>query len=961
MPELQYISKNYNEKRRLSNESLFHTASGKLGIRGNFEEGVPEGMPSIRGAYLNGFCESEPIRYNEKLYGFPEEKQQIVNLPDVQTIRITAGGVPVVCWNGEGLVQTLDMKNGVYERSFSFDAAGGKLSVLFTRLVSFVYPEVYAVECRIKSETYKGAIKVSSGLNADVTNFTDASDPRVASGNGHLLKTVSCGIEDGAMLCEVQTNNSARSVSCAAVHDFNIISSFNDEEGKLSVETEYNLDCGSEIVFHKFCVYNEITENNPSSNARILADKMLALGFDELKSQQRKYLDRFWKCARVYLEGNDELQSQVDFCLYSLLSSAGKDGLSNVPAKGLSGEGYEGHYFWDSEIYVFPFFLMTQPETAKALLTYRYNHLPQAKAHAAELGHDSGALYPWRTISGSECSSHYPTGSAQYHINGDIAKAFSSYWDATADESFLPQICEVLVETSRLWINAGHWNDSVFCIDCVTGPDEYTCMVNNNYYTNSCAARNMLDAVRICKELGRLGGLDALKKKIKLTDDELAEFEKAGKGMYYPFDEKLGIIKQDDSFLNKKRWEIRDIPKENFPLLMHYHPLQINRCQILKQADSVLANHLYHEELPLVMRRSYDYYEEITTHDSSLSNCIYSVMAARLGDIKKASDYFEKCVGTDTSDNNGNTKDGLHIANIAGVYKALTAGFGGYKVDDKGLSVFPLLPEGISSMRFNFFYKGNLIGLYAVKNACILHLEEGNPVTLDVYGKTVRVDADVTVYRKMNAVIFDLDGVITDTARFHFQAWKKIADELGVPFDEKRNESFKGVSRARCLELLLSWGGLSMDEDTFNATLVRKNGYYREMLSTLTSEDILPGIKECLAELKADNIPFALFSVSKNTSLILEKIGLNGVFDVVVSGDDIRHSKPHYEGYLLAAQRLNVDPRLCVMVEDSSAGIAGAKALSLGTLAIMESNVENADVCISSTADIEDALFKMLK
>lgn len=960
MPDLQYISKNYNEKRRLSNESLFHTASGKLGIRGNFEEGVPEGMPSIRGAYLNGFCESEPIRYNEKLYGFPEEKQQIVNLPDMQTIHITAGDEPVVCWKGDELVQTLDMKNGVYERSFRYNAANGRLTVTFTRLVSFIYPEVYAVECRIKSESYTGTIRVSSSLNANVTNFTDKSDPRVASGNGRLLKINSCNIIDDALFCEVQTNNSARRVSCAALHDFNIISSL-VEEGTLSVDADYNLKCGDEFVFHKYCVYSEIAENVSSFESISLAKKVLDLGFAELKSQQRLYLDSFWKCSRVYLEGNEELQSQVDFCLYSLLSSAGKDGFSNVPAKGLSGEGYEGHYFWDSEIYVFPFFLMTQPETAKALLKYRYNHLPQAKKHAMLLGHSSGALYPWRTIAGSECSSHYPTGSAQYHINGDIAKAFSSYWDATSDISFLPEICEVLVETARLWIDVGHWTDFGFCIDCVTGPDEYTCMVNNNYYTNSCAACNMLDAARICRELEKYGGLNALKDKIGLSDDELAEFQKTGEGIYYPFDEKLGIIKQDDSFLNKKRWEICDIPKENFPLLIHYHPLYINRCQILKQADSVLANHLYHEETPLIMRRSYDYYEQITTHDSSLSNCIYSVMAARLGDIKKASEYFYKCVGTDTSDNNGNTRDGLHIANIAGVYKALTAGFGGYKVDKNGLSLFPLLPEGIASMRFSFFYKGSLIGIYIVKDACTLHLESGKPVELQIYGKMVKVDSDITVFRKMNAVIFDLDGVITDTAKFHYQAWKKIADELGIDFDEKKNEQFKGVSRAECLKLLLFWGGICMDEKDFQATLVKKNNYYREMLSSLTTEDILPGISNCIDELKADNIPVALFSVSKNTPLILEKIGLSGCFDAVVCGDDIQNSKPHYEGYLLAAERLSTDPRLCVMVEDSSAGITGAKSLSLGTLAIMNENTENADICIPSTEVIEDAIFGMLK
>lgn len=959
MPKKQYIVKEYSEKTRLKNETLFHTASGRLGIRGCFEEGAPEGTPSVRGAYLNGFCETESIRYNEKLYGFPEEKQVIVNLPDAQTIRLCAEGENIVCWQGEELVRVLDMERGVYERSFVCRTAKGKLRLCFTRLVSFPVQELFAVECRIESVDFEGKITVTSELNADVRNFTDASDPRVASGSGLMLRTVSLDCCEDVMAAEVETIRSHRRALCAVVHD--IDGSFAPAEGgKLAFHTELLLRRGDTVVFHKYCLYRELTRWSNRKSALLCLKKYAGIGFDLLKAQQRRYLDSFWAHAGVEVGDDEELQAQLDLCLYGMLCSAGRDGRSNVAAKGLSGEGYEGHYFWDSEIYVFPFFLLSEPAIAKALLQYRFNHLDDARAHARRMGHPVGALYPWRTISGSECSSHYPSGSAQYHINGDIARAFTSYYDVTGDSEFLPCICELLVETARLWADAGHWLDGKFRIDCVTGPDEYTCLVNNNYYTNACAAANLSAAVRLCAELKRFGGLDALREKIGLRDSELAEFRRIAEGMFFPYDRDHRIVAQDDSFLSKKHCALADIPKENFPLLMHYHPLHINRWQVLKQADSVLANYLYREETPLMMMRSYRYYEAITTHDSSLSNCIYAIMAARLGDLTSAWKYFENSLGTDTGDQNGNTKDGLHIANMGGVYAVMTAGFGGVRCEKDGLSLFPLLPDGLKSYRFCLCYRGSHIRVTVGKNGCKLRVIEGGSVQVRVYGRKVTVGREeIELLRRAEAVIFDLDGVITDTASLHYRAWKKLADELGIDFDEKRNEQFKGVSRAACLRLLLGWGDVRVSEDEFSALLVRKNDYYRAMLNDLTPENILPGIKACLERLKEQSIPFALFSVSKNTDRILEKIGLDGVFPVRVTGNDIENSKPHFEGYLLAAERMGVDPRVCVMVEDSEAGVQGAKALSMLTLAIMAENKANADVCIRSTENILQGFGKL--
>ncbi|MDO4982286.1 MAG: beta-phosphoglucomutase [Eubacteriales bacterium] len=953
MPDLIFSSEGYNKNLRLKNETLFHVASGRLGVRGCFEEGAPEGAASVRGCYINGFCETEPITYNEKLYGFPESKQQIVNLPDAQSIRIYDGGKAVVCWEGEQLRQVMDMKNGVYERSFIFPTANGRLSVRFTRLVSFIVRNLFAVECTVSALEGNHDLRIISELNGNVKNFTAAGDPRVASGSGEMLNVTDFEQDNGSMSVTVETKNSRRRMRCDVSHDFAECTVIDTGiSGFLASEANVHIEKGESFTFHKYAIYSELGVDEPTGTV---------CDFAELREGQRRYLESFWRHARVKIGGDEELQSQLDFCLWGMLCSAGRDGITNVAAKGLSGEGYEGHYFWDSEIYVLPFFLNTEPEIAKALLTYRYRQLDHARAHARIMGHESGALYPWRTITGSECSSHYPSGSAQYHINGDIAGAFLNYWNLTHDTSFLPETVEVLAETARLWLDVGHWLDGSFRIDGVTGPDEYTCIVNNNYYTNCCAANNLLGAVRLCGELEKLGALDALKEKISLTDEELYEFRRAGEGMYYPHDEALGIIAQDDSFLKKKRWDLSSIPKENFPLLMHYHPLQINRCQVLKQADSVLANFLYREEDVLTMMRSFVYYEGVTTHDSSLSNCIYSVMAARLGETGKAYSYLQKSIGIDTRDENGNTRDGLHIANMGGAYSILTFGFGGLRISDEGLSLFPIIPKELGEVSFPLYYRDRYISVTAKGDSCTLRVTEGDALELSIYGERITVTCEnVTVCRKVKGVLFDLDGVVTDTAKFHYQAWKRIADELGVYFDEVKNEQFKGVSRAACLKLLLEWGNISVTAEEFEELLVRKNEYYRELLKSLTEKDVLPGIKEAIGYLREKHIPCALFSVSKNTDAILAYIGMTDAFDALVTGNDIANSKPHFEGYLLGAERIGVDHRSCVMIEDSEAGVRGAKNIAMKAIAIMPENKANADLCIDSTAKLNAALEKLI-
>ena len=955
-----FISRSkYIESDRLKDESIFTCASGKLGVRGNFEEGYPEDSISIRGTYINGFCDTENINYNEKLYGFTDDKQTICNLPDAQGIEIYANNKKLCCWENcvEDYIYQLDMSEGIVRRSFIYNTEKGKIKLSFERFTSFIRQGLFVIKCTVKSIDYEGELEIKSTLNGDVKNFTNSKDPRVASGSGKMLKINTADFIDyqGSKIHYIQseTLNSVRKLNVFSITSFdNQLSQYEKKDNLLITKLKININSNDEFSFCKFNYYIE----NQIDNGKEELIKAYNLGFEELKKEQILYLSEFWKKSRVLIDSDEIKQEHLDLCLYVMLCSAGKDGNTSIAAKGLSGEGYEGHYFWDCETYIFPFFLNTNKDIAKSLLMYRYSTLKQAKEHARKLGHRKGALYPWRTITGSECSSYFPSGSAQYHINGDIARAFIQYWRSSKDYDFLPNICEVLLETSRLWIDVGHYSDEYFKIDCVTGPDEYTCMVNNNYYTNASAKNNLENTYQLINILKETLNYDSFKNKTNVSDDELNEIKKAADCMYLPYDEKLGIIKQDDSFLDKKKVDLSSFDKNEYPLLLNYHPLFLYRHQICKQADAVLADYLFDGLSSSTSMKTFEYYDKVTTHDSSLSKCIFGNVAAKLGNLQRAKECFIETLATDINDCKGNTKDGLHVANMGGCYDMIVGGFSGFRLNDEGISLFPMLPDGFRSYSFNINYQNTNISISIDNNGTTVSTD-GKEIEMQIYGQIINVNSNSKLVKRITkGFIFDLDGVITDTAKYHYLAWKKIADELKVEFDEKRNEDFKGVSRKTCLEKLLEWGNIKLSNEEFENTLNKKNEYYKELLKNLTPNDILPGIIDSINRLHSKGIKVSLFSVSKNTDAILERLGIRDLFDVIVCGNDIKNSKPHYEGYLLAADRMNIEPRLCTMVEDSVSGINGAKALSMKTIAIMKQNNANADFCIDSTSKLVNVI-----
>lgn len=751
------ITENEIDKEKLIiNESIFAVGNGYIGVRGNFEEGYLNELPTIRGTYINAFYDIVDLTYAEKAYGFPETMQKQLNTIDSQ-------GIVIELANGEiispilGTVsdysRSMDLAGGYVKRSFIYHTKSNEsLRITYKRMTSFKQLELFVIHVEIEPITYFGEVTIKSSLNGDVYNFTDKNDPRVASGHAKLLDIVNTSIEDYLSVL-VQTTHSKLYCNCISTltssldkRDCQVVKFTNDKQ----VEEVHKFMLKESTTFTKYAVYTDsLRHKQPVENGVEILLSAIIYPFDYWLNEQEAYLNNFWSHTFIDIKGEKALQEGLHFNIFQLLQSVGKDKWSNIAAKGLTGEGYEGHYFWDTEIFIFPVFLLTNPELAKNLLMYRYNILEAAKDRALTMGHRKGALYPWRTISGSECSGYFPAGTAQYHISGDIAYAFISYYLATGDIQFMYDYgAEVLFETARLWIEVGHKKDNRFYIDCVTGPDEYTAIVNNNYYTNAIAKYNLYWAHKIYTEMVVAFGEGHTSRqlaKLGMTIQEIQKFKKVSDIMYLPYDEKLDINPQDDSFLNKKVWDFKGTSEDQYPLLMHFHPLTIYRHQVLKQADTLLAHLLLEDYVKdSTIKNSYDYYEKLTTHDSSLSYCVSTMVACKIGYKDEAYRYFMDTVRLDLDNSHNNTKDGLHMANMGGSFMGIVYGFAGLRIKEEGISFTPTICDEWEGYQFNIQFRGRTINIEVNKQNLVLTIE-GAPLDIKIYNQLYHVEDTLTL------------------------------------------------------------------------------------------------------------------------------------------------------------------------------------------------------------------------
>lgn len=782
--EVRDIKKNTEDL--LLHETLFHNANGYIGIRSCFEEGYPEGIKGIRGSYINGFYDFVSMPQAEKLYGLVEEKQIMLNIADTQGIRLFLDDEEFNLWKGTVLesCRRLHMMEGYTERYVRWRSPLGKeAEICIRRMASFTRPSLFFISYSVTALNFSGRLRFVSTHLGNIENFSDPTDPRLAAEPLRRLAVLDAKQEGNISFITSETVQSKLRV-CTAVdhkvfHISSVSSSVYSEYSDADMQTvlENNAACCTVDVPIKkqesisLCKYSlfadSIRYGDCVQKVKDETEALRSIDTSTLFEEQRKHLESFWNNAFFEIEGDEEENLALRYNLYQLNQSAGRDAYGSIAAKGLSGEGYEGHFFWDTEIYAEPFFVLTNPDLARNLLSFRYNTLEEARNNALLVGHKKGALFPWRTIMGRECSGFFPAGTAQYHINGDIARSVVFYYLATGDINFIAEKgAELVFECARLWLDTGNYSRGKFVINDVTGPDEYTCIVNNNYYTNVCARHNLMWAVTFYELLKKENKIEKICGKIALTENEIQAFTEAAENMYIPYDEKTGINPQDDSFLSKKHLPLSDIPQDHFPLLLHYHPLFLYRHQVCKQADTILAYSIFGGEESLETEiNSFLYYEDITTHDSSLSACIFCIVASKLGFYEDAYKYFGDSAMMDLADIAGNSKDGLHVANMGGTYMSILFGFMGLRITESGVTFAPCLPNRWKALRFKLCFKGSHIAVEINSGGIHITLLSGNSVPLNVYGSSYELldSLDVPLQkpremgiRKYKAVIFDI-------------------------------------------------------------------------------------------------------------------------------------------------------------------------------------------------------------
>jgi alpha,alpha-trehalose phosphorylase len=724
-------------------ESVFALSNGHIGWRGNLDEGEPHGLP---GSYLNGVYESRPLSFAEAGYGLPHSGQTVTNVTNGKLIRLFVDDEPFDVRYGTLRTheRVLDFRGGVLHRNVEWvSPAGGAVRVSSTRLVSFTQRAIAAVRYEVEPLDGKARIAVQSELLANEQMPAATDDPRLGAALDHPLEQEFQAMHEHAVVVMHCTKRSRLRVGAAMDHLIDApdprIETFVFDDGGL-VATAAVVAPGQRLSLIKFVAYGwSGVRSLPGVRDQVWAALTAArqTGWDGLLADQRAFLDDFWDRADVEIDGDTEVQQAVRFALFHVLQAGVRGESRPIPAKGLTGPGYDGHAFWDTEAFVLPVLTFTAPDAVASALRWRQDALPAALNHAAELGL-AGAAFPWRTIHGEECSAYWPAGTAAFHVNADIAAAVVSYVNATGDVEFERDTgMDLLTHTARLWRSLGHHDaQGQFHIDGVTGPDEYSAIADDNVYTNLMARENLLAAAGAAErhpDRARELGIDA---------EEMASWRDAAQSMHIPYDEALGVHSQAEGFTRHQVWDFEHTSPEEYPLLLHFPYFDLYRKQVVKQADLVLAMHMCGSQFTAEQKaRNFDYYEPLTVRDSSLSACTQAVVAAEVGHLDLAFDYLGEAALMDLLDLEHNTRDGVHIASLAGAWIALVAGFAGLRYGSDHASFAPRLPEGLNRLAFSLLLRGQRLRVEITQTRVRYLLTEGEPIEISHHGTAVTLEA----------------------------------------------------------------------------------------------------------------------------------------------------------------------------------------------------------------------------
>jgi maltose phosphorylase len=696
-------------------ESIFSIGNGYMGQRANFEESYSG--DSLQGNYIAGVYYPDKTRVGWWKNGYPEYFAKVLNSPNWKGIDITIDGVGIDLskLKIKSFRRVLNMKEGYLEREFAFMLAKGKVvEVKARRFLSMTDPDVGVIKYEIKPVSFTGEADFNIYIDADVRNEDSNYDEKfwkdvfheASPGSGIITSKT---LKTDFHVCVGMSYNIYLNGKKAIVNP-----EITDKKGYVSNSFRIKFSPGDQITVYKY-VSVQSSLNHPGKDLVSVTQKRVEYasnkGFDKLFAYHKNEWDRIWSTTDVMIEGDPAAQQGIRFNIFQLNQTyTGKDERLNIGPKGFTGEKYGGSTYWDTEAFALPFFLKTAPvNVARNLLIYRYRHLQKSIENAGKLGFTGGAaLYPMVTINGEECHNEWEITFEEIHRNGAIAFAIYNYIRHTGDKGYMTEYgLEVLIGISRFWSQRTTYSENINknVILGVTGPNEYENNVNNNWYTNTLAVWTLaytLINLDIVKNINPRAYKKIIDKTRFKYHEETRRWEEIIANMHFPFDETRKVFLQQDGFLDKELKPASSIPSAERPVNQHWSWDRILRSCFIKQADVIHGLYLFEDQYDTdTIRRNFDFYEPMTVHESSLSPCIHSIVASRIGRIDKAYELYLRTARLDLDDYNHEVSDGLHITSMAGTWLAIVEGFGGMRIEDGKIKLNPLIPGKWKSYSFH--------------------------------------------------------------------------------------------------------------------------------------------------------------------------------------------------------------------------------------------------------------------
>jgi beta-phosphoglucomutase len=910
-------------------ETLFTIGNGYLATRGTFEEGYPGANATT---FIHGVYDDVPVVYTE-----------LVNCPDWLSLQITIAGEVFSLAQGKVLEykRTLDLHWGILSRYVLWRSpAGHTVKLHFERLASMADEHLLVLRCQVTPIDFTGVIEVNASLstypdNQGVKHWELLNEGGADNSDWLHLRCLKSGIELGM----------ATKLICSA-----------DTAITANLQTKFTAQKGQTITLEK--IVTVFTSRQVSAPAQTASQHLASIkSYATLLAAHGSVWEELWRDCDVVIEGDFTAQIAIRYNLFQLLIAAPRhDDRVSIPAKTLSGYAYRGHVFWDTEIFIVPFLTLTQPQVAKNLLSYRYHNLDGARRKAAEAGYE-GAMYPWESAStGDEVTPRWVTGpkgepvriwcgDIELHITTDVAYGVWQYWQATGDNQWMQQKgAEIILDTAVFWGSRVEWNQARNCYEIrdVIGPDENHEHVDNNAFTNRMVQWHMETAIAVLDwlQVNHPAKATELELKLNLTPQRLERWHHVTQHLLVLHDPETGLIEQCDGFFDLIDVDLSEYEGRTTSMQALLGIEETNQRQILKQPDVLMLLYLL-RQLPLktplanredrtLLQTNWDYYSKRTDHTygSSLGPAIHAILACDLDRSAEAYEHFMRAALVDLKDVRGNAHEGIHAASTGGTWQSVIFGFAGVRLTQTGPTIdTPHLPLGWTRLAFKLHWQQQC---YEFDLTCTDGTTEVKVTNLNQSEELTPIDVAVKpAWSKLpiKGVIFDLDGVLTDTSEYHYRGWKQLADEEGIAFDRQANEAMRGLARRDSLLHLL--GGRSVSEDQLQAMMARKNSYYEAFIQDLSPGDLLPGVLPLLDELQAAGIKIAIGSSSKNAHLVTKLLGISDRIHAISDGYSVERHKPAPDVFLDAAMQLGLDPAECVVVEDAAAGVEAGLAAGM--------------------------------